>query len=405
MSTEQSKVKKVDYPVYELEAKGRLVLPVEIINQILYLHSNVGKTEWSGILLYNVLKGNPSKPADFVLRAEHIFLMDIGTAGYTEYETDSDIVDLYDNIEGSMEMKIGHVHSHHDMSAFFSGTDMDELMQNSDKHNYYLSLIVNFSGNYVAKVSFISERKVKSEMYYTDDSGVLKKFIQEKNEKTLVVLNMDIILEYNNSFFYNRLKEVKEKIQKAKEEAERKRKYVSPNYGFNGGQTKMSLPRDIDYDWKERGKPEKRDKKAPDPSTLSTPEINRLLRNLLAVDTELKETRPVFEILKTLSEASEAELEMYCDYFSDNIEVILEEFFQENFYAMEDSETQLLISDLTFTLKRFETHVNLKSVTDKVIECLNLYYVLSTDSEGAAHSQQIAEYEEELKELQKTLKV
>jgi proteasome lid subunit RPN8/RPN11 len=162
MSTEKSSTtsKKITYPTYEMESKGRLILPVEIINQIMYLHSSIGKTEWSGLLLYDVISGNPSKPSDFVLKAKHIFLMDVGSAAYTEYETDGDIVDLYDNIEGAMEMKMGHVHSHHDMSAFFSGTDTDELMQNADKHNYYLSLIVNFSGNYVAKVAFLSERKL-----------------------------------------------------------------------------------------------------------------------------------------------------------------------------------------------------------------------------------------------------
>jgi len=54
MSTEKSNptVKKVSYPIYEMEAKGRLILPMEMINQIMYLHASIGKTEWSGLLLY-----------------------------------------------------------------------------------------------------------------------------------------------------------------------------------------------------------------------------------------------------------------------------------------------------------------------------------------------------------------
>ena len=99
MSTEKSnEIKKISYPIYEMKEKGKIILTPKVINQIMYLHANIGKTEWSGILLYDVISGHPSKPADFVLKAEHIFLMDIGSGTFTEYETDGDIVDIYNNI-------------------------------------------------------------------------------------------------------------------------------------------------------------------------------------------------------------------------------------------------------------------------------------------------------------------
>ena len=135
MSTEKD---KKSYPTLTFKKKGQLILTNEILAQIFFLHSNVGKTEWSGLLLYDVVSGSPADPENFVLKARHIFLMDVGSSAFTSYETDGDIVEIYDNIPEAMEMKTGQVHTHHTMDAFFSGTDTDELMQNVDKNNYYL---------------------------------------------------------------------------------------------------------------------------------------------------------------------------------------------------------------------------------------------------------------------------
>ena len=63
----QTKEKRAEYPLYEMEEKGKLILPPKIISQIQYLHSHCGKVEWSGLLLYDVIKGNPSKPENFEL--------------------------------------------------------------------------------------------------------------------------------------------------------------------------------------------------------------------------------------------------------------------------------------------------------------------------------------------------
>lgn len=55
------------------------------------------------------------------------------------------------------------IHSHHNMTCFFSGTDMSELHDNAPNHNYYLSLIVNYKedtgNNWCAKVAYVTEEK------------------------------------------------------------------------------------------------------------------------------------------------------------------------------------------------------------------------------------------------------
>lgn len=55
------------------------------------------------------------------------------------------------------------------MSCFFSGVDMSELHDNSEKHNYYLSLIVNYKDytNWCAKVAIVGSQTVKGNVEVT----------------------------------------------------------------------------------------------------------------------------------------------------------------------------------------------------------------------------------------------
>lgn len=367
-----STTKKVVYPIYEMENKGRLILPMEVINQIMYLHATFGKNEWSGILLYDVINGNPSKPADFVLEAKHIFLMDVGSAASTEYKTDGDIVDIYDKIEGAMEMKIGHVHSHHDMSAFFSETDTSELMDNVDKHNYYLSFIVNFSGNYVAKIAFLSERKVMSWMHYTNDHGELKKFKEETTEETMIIVNMIIQLKYNDSFFYNRIDEVKEKRreeekQKKITEKEKEKKFKTSKYpyqksfyGFDDNFEEMHKQEMVNGFVK------------PEPKDMTISDIEALTRNLLSVNPSLTESRSVYQVLNVLTDAKKDEKTYYYDYFENNMLTILLSFFERK--ELKKDEVEAILKEVIMSVQRFKFHKHLESIVSELVKRMNKFY-------------------------------
>ena len=67
--------------------------------------------------------------------------MGLGDAGSNEFEY-TDITKGIKAVEG-LDYQIGLVHSHHTISAFFSGTDINDLVVNHDKYDYYLSLVVN----------------------------------------------------------------------------------------------------------------------------------------------------------------------------------------------------------------------------------------------------------------------
>lgn len=151
-----------------LSNKPTVVVTQKLKNQIDWLHEKCGATEWSGELITSEI--NTINDLDnWTIKCEDIFLVDIGSSAYTSYEVDkggfksADIIDLYDSYPGLLDgtQKAQHIHTHHNMQSFFSGTDWSQLEDRGILSNYFLMLIVNFKGEYVAKVAFKAEKSGK----------------------------------------------------------------------------------------------------------------------------------------------------------------------------------------------------------------------------------------------------
>ena len=338
----QTKEKKAEYPIYTMEDKGKLILPPEIISQITYLHSHCGSKEWSGLLLYDVIKGNPSKPKDFELEAKHIFLMDIGTAGATDYETDGDIVDLYDQIPEALEQKLGHIHTHHSGSAYFSGVDTGELQDNVDKYNYYLSFVVNFNGNYAAKVAFLSDMHTTSKMNFINDAGVLKHFKQSKVEKHMVIIDMRIMYAELGGFFSDRLEAIVKK-----NDAKPKSGF---QYGAGYGGYQQPGPHNNMAGFGATGQRAIGSKIIPDKMT--SWEIEKLTKNILMFDNELKTESNVYAVLHQIAKSDDAEMDLYYDYLLNHIDDVLDAYFDD--VLLGDDERVIVIKEVLLCIKKFE---------------------------------------------------
>lgn len=195
----QTNVKTVTPKMQEvtLNGKGKLILTQGLMDQINYLHKKVGGIEWCGILFYKKISGEINKSEDFVLQAEHIYPMNIGSEAYTASDVEGmDIIDMYEKIPNAENLKQGLIHTHHNMSAFFSGVDMSELHDNAPLHNYYLSLIVNFSGNYVAKIAYVAEveNNTTMKMSWNNSKDEPESQVTSTNttKKVLVMMDLDI---------------------------------------------------------------------------------------------------------------------------------------------------------------------------------------------------------------------
>lgn len=171
---------------------GKLILTPRLQEIINYLHMTIGAKEWSGVLFYKITKGNIKNLKDLEFTADFLYPMNIGSSAYTEFEYNGEVMNAYDIYEDGMESSTGMVHTHHNMSTFFSGTDYSELNDNCKNFNYYISLIVNFDGKYRAKIAFPTISETKTKVKCKDSNGVtfIKSFT--RNESQILIGDLDI---------------------------------------------------------------------------------------------------------------------------------------------------------------------------------------------------------------------
>lgn len=136
--------------------KYKLKLPVEVLQKIDFICSQLSTKEWSGTLFYS--HEGSVKEGDLVILVKDFLLQDIGTAGATEFVPSAD-VPSYMLEKDLLEYELGLIHSHNNMATFFSGTDIATLKSEAMDHNHFVSLIVNNAGTYTAAITTVVSSK------------------------------------------------------------------------------------------------------------------------------------------------------------------------------------------------------------------------------------------------------
>lgn len=216
-------IKSARLPEWNMNDKGTLYISQSLLNQIEYLHREVKAIEWCGPLIYEKLEGDISNPASLKIRAHHVYPMDIGSAAHTSATFSADeICNVYDAHPELLtgQYKQGLIHTHHNMSTFFSGTDMEELHDNTPNHNYYLSLIVNFSGDWKAKIAFVATLKEKTKQTFSfknsEDAESSFALNDTREKRVLMMIDMDIVKEgvdFVSEEFRARFRALQEKVR------------------------------------------------------------------------------------------------------------------------------------------------------------------------------------------------
>lgn len=152
--------------------KPKLFIDPIVESKVRYLANKYPSNEWSGILFveYN---GNFDDES-LSITAKDLYVMDIGSSGFTTFDSRNAEYFSYavkNNLDETCDF--GLIHSHHNMKAFFSGTDSAELNATGKTRDVYVSLIVNNEGSYVAKVTRRVQKKanVEWQVSYSDLSG------------------------------------------------------------------------------------------------------------------------------------------------------------------------------------------------------------------------------------------
>ena len=212
----------------------KVIMPDDILNKIKYLCKEIPRVEWSGILLYST-KGSIKKPASMEVILEDIIPMDKGDSTYTEYKfneqtesiIDDKMIDYFNRNPIALEKswKIGQIHSHNIMDVFFSETDMEELNDNIDSHDFYLSLIVNNYMDFCAKIAIKSKLKsfVNERVEGQDENGIfyeIYKKTRNMSKEVLIIYDCNIISSKENisidEEFSKNVSSIIEKKQKQK---------------------------------------------------------------------------------------------------------------------------------------------------------------------------------------------
>lgn len=183
-------------------------MPQEVLHKIQYLCRAIPKVEWSGILLYK-MEGTIKDPQNCVAVLKDIIPMDKGTKTYTGYSfnetkreaSEDKMIDYFalNPVALEEDWKIGMIHSHNSMPVFFSQTDVEELEDNANSHNFYLSLIVNNWMEFMAKIATVATAKTRQEVQFKalDEEGkeyVISETFEEVEDKKLITY--DCVIEH-----------------------------------------------------------------------------------------------------------------------------------------------------------------------------------------------------------------
>lgn len=209
----------------------KLVIPAEVERKIRFACQRVWDTEWSGTLFFT--HEGSFENNDLVIRCVDIYIMDIGTQAYTEFDMNPDVIAYMCEHRELLDCQLGLLHSHCTFSTFFSGTDTATLKEEGRDRNNFVSLIVNNAGSYTAAITRrVKSKSVKESISYEffgdGEKHDTKEYVSEENEIEWFYLN---IVKEGDAFSFQdmdaRFEEIKKRKAERAKEAEMARKQTS----------------------------------------------------------------------------------------------------------------------------------------------------------------------------------
>lgn len=146
----------------------KMIIPEEVEKKIKYICQRIPYKEWSGTLFYT--HEGSMEEENLVITCKDIYVMDIGTSAYTEFDMSPDVISYMTDNTDLLDCQMGLIHSHNQMATFFSGTDTATLLTEGEDRNHFVSLIVNNAGTYTAGITRRITRTRDVHDCYTYDS-------------------------------------------------------------------------------------------------------------------------------------------------------------------------------------------------------------------------------------------
>lgn len=209
----------------------KLIIPAEVERKIRFACQKVWSTEWSGTLFFTYEGSFENN--DLIIRCVDIYIMDIGTQAYTEFDMNPDVIAYMCENPELLDCQMGLIHSHNNMSTFFSGTDTATLKEEGRDRNNFVSLIVNNAGTYTAAITRrVKSKQVKESVSYEffgdGEKHDTKEYVSNADEIEWFYLKIE---NENETFSFPDMAARLEEIKQAKaEKAEKAKKAQTPVY-------------------------------------------------------------------------------------------------------------------------------------------------------------------------------
>lgn len=209
----------------------KLIIPAEVERKIRFACQKVWSTEWSGTLFFT--HEGSFENNDLVIRCADIYIMDIGTQAYTEFDMNPDVIAYMCENPELLDCQMGLIHSHNNMSTFFSGTDTATLREEGIDRNNFVSLIVNNAGTYTAAITRrVKSKQVKESVSYEffgdGEKHDTKEYVSSADEIEWFYLKIE--KEGENYSFPDMAARLEEIKQAKAERAEKAKKAQTPVY-------------------------------------------------------------------------------------------------------------------------------------------------------------------------------
>lgn len=212
----------------------KIVIPEEVEKKIRFICNKISKDEWSGTLFYK--PEGSFEEGTLTIRCVDIFVMDIGTAAYTEFDMSPDVVSYMTDNPDLLDCQIGLIHSHNSMSTFFSGTDTATLKEEGIDRNHFVSLIVNNEGTYTAAITrkYKSKKTIKEQFSYPtfEDSNIIDTNSYEEETEEIQWFYLKIEFEKVHDSFYDELTSRLNELKESKKRKEAESKPHNNNWRF-----------------------------------------------------------------------------------------------------------------------------------------------------------------------------
>lgn len=217
-----------------------MVIPKEVEDKIRFICSQVWNVEWSGTLFFKYEGSFDTN--DLVIKCVDLFVMDIGTQAYTEFDMNPDVINYMCENPDLLDCQMGLIHSHNNMAAFFSGTDISTLKEEGKDRNNFVSLIVNNAGTYVAAITRkVTTKKVKSVSTYSFFGEDAKEFIEETETASELLEYFDLSIEKEG--VSNHFEDIQARLNEIRKKKEEQRKAIIQTKGtYNTFSKPLSTP-------------------------------------------------------------------------------------------------------------------------------------------------------------------